>query len=330
MSLSRNAATAPGTAAKPWLLDFILLGAMWGSSFLFTRLAVVEFGTFTSAGLRVVIGAAVLLLILLLKGQLGSLAQHWRKSFFVGILNSAIPFTCFAWALLSISTGLSSIMNATVPLFGALVAWSWLKDRPNGSRALGLAIGFAGIVMLAWDSVRHKPGVSQSASQSTIQSALASGSLNDNAIDNIYPILVLLLACLCYGIAASFTKRFLSQAPPLITAAGSQCGATLALLAPMLWFWPARNPGATAWAAMGMSGVVCTGLAYILYFRLIGRIGPAKAMTVTFLIPVFAVFFGVVFLGEAVTLWMLLCGLVIVCGTALSTGLLALPVGRKG
>lgn len=326
MNLSPNAIAAPTAAAKPWLLDFILLGAMWGSSFLFTRLAVVEFGTFTSAGLRVVIGAAVLLLILLLKGQLGSLTQHWRKSFFVGILNSAIPFVCFAWALLTISTGLSSIMNATVPLFGALVAWLWLKDRPNGSRILGLAIGFVGIVMLAWDSVSHKPGVSQSASQSSIQSAIDSGSLNDN----VYPILVLLFACLCYGIAASFTKRFLSQAPPLITAAGSQCGATLALLAPMLWFWPARNPGATAWAAMLMSGVVCTGLAYILFFRLIGRIGPAKAMTVTFLIPVFAVFFGVVFLGEAVTLWMLVCGLVIVCGTALSTGLVPLPLGRRG
>ena len=322
MNPSPIAAPAPTTATKPWLLDFILLGAMWGSSFLFTRLAVVEFGTFTSAGLRVVIGAAVLLLILLLKGQLGGLAPHWRKSFFVGILNSAIPFVCFAWALLTITTGLSSIMNATVPLFGALVAWLWLKDRPNGSRILGLAIGFIGIVMLAWDSVSHTPGASAGG---------ASGSsLNDNANDNIYPILVLLFACLCYGIAASFSKRFLSQVPPLITAAGSQCGATLALLVPMLWFWPARNPSATAWAAMLMSGVVCTGLAYILFFRLIGRIGPAKAMTVTFLIPVFAVFFGVVFLGEAVTLWMLVCGLVIVCGTVLSTGLVSVPVGRKG
>ena len=305
---------ASPAAAKPWLFDFILLGALWGSSFLFTRLAVLEFGTFTSAGLRVVIGAAVLLLILLVKGQIAGLGQHWRRSFFVGILNSAIPFVCFAWALLTITTGLSSIMNATVPLFGALVAWLWLKDRPNGSRILGLAIGFIGIVMLAWDSVSHKPGAAQA------------GGLNEN----VYPILVLLFACLCYGIAASFTKRFLSNVPPLLTAAGSQCGATLALLAPMLWFWPTHNPSLTAWAAMVMSGVVCTGLAYILFFRLIGRIGPAKAMTVTFLIPVFAVFFGVVFLGEAVTLWMLLCGLVIVCGTALSTGLLAVPVGRRG
>ena len=287
---------------------------MWGSSFLFTRVAVLEFGTFTSAGLRVVIGAAVLLLILLAKRQLGALGQDWRKTFFVGILNSAIPFVCFAWALLTITTGLSSIMNATVPLFGALVAWLWLKDRPNASRILGLAIGFIGILMLAWDSVSHQPGAAQP------------GSLNDN----IYPILALLLACLCYGIAASFAKRFLTQVPPLLTAAGSQCGASLALLLPMLWFWPAHNPSPTAWAAMLMSGVVCTGLAYILFFRLIERIGPAKAMTVTFLIPVFAVFFGVVFLGEAVTLWMLVCGLVIVCGTALSTGLVAVPLGRRG
>ena len=100
-----------------------MLAATWGSSFMFTRLAVLEFGTFTSAGLRVVIGAAVLLLILAFKGQLPVLGAHWRKTFFVGLLNSAIPFVCFAWALLAITTGLSSILNATVPLFGAVVAW---------------------------------------------------------------------------------------------------------------------------------------------------------------------------------------------------------------
>ena len=120
----------------------------------------------------------------------------------------------------------------------------------------------------------------------------------------------------------SFFKK--KPPSPLVTATGSQCGATLALVVPMLWLWPAQNPGLKAWLAMIVSGVVCTGLAYVLYFRLIGRVGPAKAMTVTFLIPVFAVLFGLVFLGEAVTLWMLMCGVVIVCGTALSAGLLSL------
>ena len=290
---------------KPWLADFILLGAFWGSSFLFTRLSVLDFGTFPMAGMRVLIGAVVLLLILSFKRQLPQLGVHWRKTFFNGLLNSAIPFVCFAWALLYISTGLSAIINATVPLFGALVAWWWLKDRPSGSRTLGLAIGFLGVLLLAWDKASFKS--------------------EPHGISTAFPVLALLLACLCYGIAASFTKRHLSNVPPLITAAGSQCGATLALMLPMLWFWPAHNPGPVAWAAILMSGVFCTGLAYILYFRLIERIGPAKAMTVTFLIPVFAVLMGVVFLGEAVSLRMLLCGAIIVCGTALSTGLVELP-----
>ena len=298
----------PGPGAKPWLPDFVLLAATWGSSFMFTRLAVVEFGALPSAGMRVSIGAAVLLLILAFKRQLPVLGQHWRKTFFVGLLNSAVPFACFAWALLVITTGLSAILNATVPLFGALIAWAWLKDRPSGSRGLGLVIGFIGVVMLAWDKASFRPDASGA-------SAGASSGL---------AVLACLLACVFYGVAASFTKAHLGKIPPLVTATGSQCGATLALVAPMLWLWPAENPGLKAWLAMIVSGVVCTGLAYVLYFRLIGRIGPAKAMTVTFLIPVFAVLCGVVFLGEAVTLWMLFCGVVIVCGTALSAGLLNL------
>ena len=298
-----------------------MLAATWGSSFLFTRLAVLEFGTFTSAGLRVVIGATVLLLILAVKGQLPVLGQHWRKSFFVGLLNSAIPFVCFAWALLAITTGLSSILNATVPLFGAVVAWFWLKDRPSGSRTVGLAIGFLGVVLLAWD----KTGLTAASASG----GAAAQAADTHGVNPSLAVLACLFACVCYGIAASFTKRFLTQVPPLVTAAGSQCGASVVLLLPMLWLWPARNPSLTAWAAMLISGVVCTGLAYVMYFRLIGRIGPAKAMTVTFLIPVFGVFFGTVFLGEAVTLWMLGCGLVIVCGTALSTGLVTLPLAKR-
>ena len=302
-----TAAPVEAAPAPPWLLDFILLAMLWGSSFLFTRLAVVDFGVVPSAGMRVLIGAVVLLLILSAKQQLPELARHWRKTFFVGLLNSALPFVAFAYAVAVISTGLTAILNATAPLFGAVIAWVWLKDRPGASRALGLGLGFVGVVMLAWDKASFKPDAL----------GLSSG----------WAILGCLAGCVCYGIAASFTKRNLTQVPSLVTAAGSQCGATLALLVPMLWWWPAHNPGPTAWAAMAVSGVLCTGMAYVLFFRLISRIGPAKAMTVTFLIPVFAILCGVVFLGEVVTLWMLVCALVIVCGTALSTGLVRVPLG---
>ncbi len=290
---------------KPWLRDFICLAAIWGASFLFTLLGAREFGAIATAGLRVLVAALFLLPLLTVKGHLPGLRQHWRLTFFVGLLNSAIPFACFSYAILSITTGLSSILNATVPMFGALVAWIWLKDRPNGLRILGLAIGFLGVILLAAGKASFKPN--------------ASGSSSGLAI------IACLFACLCYGISASFTKRFLTGIPPLVTAAGSQCGATLGLALPMLWLWPAQAPSLNAWLAIGVLGVLCTGVAYVLYFRLIANAGPSRTLTVTFLIPVFAVVYGVAFLGEAITLWMVLCGAVIICGTALSSGLLTLP-----
>ena len=268
------------------------------------RLGTVEFGALPTAGVRVAIAALFLLPLLLWRGLGPQLARHWKKTFFIGLLNSAVPFACFSFALLYISTGLSSILNATVPLFGALVAWVWLKDRPHGARILGLVIGFVGVALLAWDKASFKADAS----------GLTTG----------WAVLACLLACLCYAISASYTKRYLSGLPPLVTATGSQLGATLGLALPTLLLWPQRMPGSTAWLALLAVGVLCTGVAYILYFRLIENVGPARSLTVTFVVPVFAVIYGTLFLNEVVSSWMVLCGAIIVCGTALSAGLLKL------
>ncbi|WP_305541951.1 DMT family transporter [Rhodoferax sp.] len=289
---------------KVWLTEFILLGAIWGASFLFTRLGAAEFGALPTAGLRVGIAATFLLPLLLLRGQWQALSTHWKKIFFLGMLNSGIPFALYAYALLSISTGLSSLLNATVPLFGALVAWLWLKDRPHGMKILGLLIGFVGVAMLAWGKASFKPDAS----------GLVTG----------WAVLACLGACLCYGLSASFTKRHLGGVPSLVIATGSQLGATLGLALPTLWLWPSQPPSSTAWLALLAVGVLCTGVAYVLFFRLVDKVGAAGSLTVTFLIPVFAVLYGVVFLGESVTAWMLICGTVILLGTALSMGLLKL------
>jgi drug/metabolite transporter (DMT)-like permease len=286
---------------RRWIADFVLLAAIWGSSFLFMRMGTVEFGPLPTAALRVTIAAAFLAPLLFLRGLAPLLGRHWKRVFLIGLMNSGIPFACFSFALLSITTGLSSILNATVPLFGALVAWLWLKDRPAGSRVLGLAIGFAGVAMLAWDKASFKPDAS--------------------GIAPAWAVLACLVASLCYGWSASATKRYLSGLPALVTATGSQVGAMLGLALPALWFWPARMPGAQAWLSVLAVGVLCTGIAYILYFRLIEQAGPAKALAVTFLVPVFAVLYGALFLGESVTGWMLLCGAIILCGTALSARL---------
>jgi drug/metabolite transporter (DMT)-like permease len=262
------------------------------------RLGAAEFGPLATAGVRVAIAAAFLTPILWFSGHWGELKRKAVPILFIGLLNSGIPFALFSYAVLFISTGMTAILNATVPLFGAVVAWLWLKDRPGNSRILGLLIGFGGVILLAGEKASFKPG--------------GSG----------WAILACLLAAVCYAFAASFTKRYLTGVHPLATATGSQLGATLGLAVPTFWFWPAHTPGLVPWLALLALGVVCTGVAYILYFRLIERAGPARALAVTFVVPVFALAYGGIFLGEQLTLWMLLCGVIIVCGTSLATGLL--------
>jgi drug/metabolite transporter (DMT)-like permease len=289
---------------RSWLPEYILLAALWGASFLFMRLGAAEFGALPSAGVRVTVAALFLLPLLIVRGHWPELLRHRRKLLLLGMLNSGLPFAAIAFALLSISTGLSSLLNATVPLFGALVAWVWLNDRPNKLKILGLLIGFVGVAMLAWGKASFKPDAS----------GLSSG----------WAVVACLFACLCYGLSASYTRRYLVSVPSLVIATGSQIGATAGLSLPALWLWPRQTPSLTAWLALLAVGVLCTGIAYVLYFRLIEKVGAAGSLTVTFLIPVFAVLYGTLFLDESVTPWMLLCAAVILCGTALSVDILRL------
>lgn len=287
-------------------LEFLLLAALWGASFLFMRLGAAEFGPLPTAGLRVTLAALFLLPVFLVRGVWADFRQRARAILFVGLLNSGIPFVLFAFAVMHIPTGLTAILNATVPLTGALVAWLWLGDRPGASRMLGLGIGFAGVSLL----VIGKSGLA----------ALVGGGTS--AGTTLLAMGACLLATLCYGIAASFTKRYLTGAHPLATATGSQIGAALGLAMPTWWLWPSQPASTSAWSAVAAVALLCTAIAYILFFRIIAQAGPSKALTVTFLVPVFALGYGVWFLQESITAWMLVCGVVIVCGTALSTGLL--------
>ena len=292
---------------KPALaFEFLLLAALWGGSFLLMKLGASEFGVFATAFIRVLLASLFLLPFLVWRGQLPALRANLRPILLAGMLNSGLPFVLFAFAVLHISTGLSSILNATVPLWGAVVAWIWLKDRPNWSRTLGLAIGFAGVTALAWNKASFTSG------------AGATG----------LAVLACLTATLCYGIAASFAKKYLGGVVPLASATGSQIGAALLLAVPAALTMPAQMPSLRAWLAIGVLAALCTALAYILYFRIIEKAGPAKATTVTFVIPVFGIGYGAVFLSEAITHSMLVCGAVIILGTALSTGFLHLGKHR--
>ncbi len=171
-----------------------------------------EFGPSPTAVVRVCVGALFLLPVVWWRGLMPALKRHWGRTFLVGILNSAVPFSCFAFALQSIPTGLSAILNATVPMFGALVAWLWLRDGANASRLLVLALGFTGIALLAWDKASFRPDASGSAPG--------------------WAVTACLVVCIFYAIAASYTKRYLMGFPSLVTAAGSLVGASLAMALP--------------------------------------------------------------------------------------------------
>jgi drug/metabolite transporter (DMT)-like permease len=284
--------------------ELVLLAALWGASFLFMRLGAHEFGPIALAAVRVGLASVLLVPLLASRGQLASLREHWKAMLLVGALNSAIPFVLFSFAALSITAGLSSIVNATTPLWTAVVAYVWLRQGLTPSRVLGLVIGFAGVAFLAWDKASFKPGADHS---------------------GFWAMLACLGATACYGLAANATKRYLTGVAPLAVATGSQFAATLLLALPAAWLWPAAPPSQVAWgSALGLA-VLCTALAYLLYFRLMSRVGPTNAVSVTFLIPLFAIVWGALFLQEAITAQMVVGGAIVLVGIALALGL----VGAK-
>ena len=274
------------------------------------RLGASEFGPIALAFLRVGLAALVLVPVLLWQSRADQLRQHWRALAVVGVLNSALPFLAYAYAATVIPGGLASVFNAATPLWGAFIAWLWLRDRPTAAQFVGLALGLCGVLWLAWDRV----------------SAATQGA----AWDQLTAVLACLVATLCYGFSANFAKRYLSKTAPMAVAAGSQVAATAALLIPGLAAWPQQAPGPQSWFAVILLGLACTGLAYLLYFRLIAQIGPAKAVTVTFLVPAFAVLWGALFLSEEVTGVMVGACALILAGTPLATGLIKPNRPRRG
>ncbi|MEZ5646644.1 MAG: DMT family transporter [Burkholderiaceae bacterium] len=297
----------------PLMGEFLLLAALWGASFLFMRMGASEFGPMATAGMRVSLAAVFLLPAFAVPGVWQAFRQRLGPILCVGVLNSGLPFALYAFAVVHADTGLISIINATVPLSGAVVAWLWLGERPDASRALGLGIGFAGVLLL----VLTQSGIGSP------QDTGASWTLG------MLAMLASLMATVCYGLGASFARKYLQGTHPLATATGSQISASLGLALPTLWTWPATTPGIGAWSAMLAVALLCTSLAYILYFRIIAQAGASKALTVTFVVPVFAMSYGVLFLHEQITAWMLICGAIILAGTALATGLIKVGATRR-
>ena len=284
--------------SRHWVPVFVLLGSVWGTSFLFLQIAVPTMGPIATAWVRVTLAALCLLPLVLWRGQGLVMVRLYKPMILMGLLNSGIPFLCYSYALQHITTGMASVLNATTPLFTALIAWAWLGERPNLARALGLLLGLSGIALLSL----HDPD------------ALSGG--------HGWALLACLTATSCYGVASNFNQRHLRDVPPLVSAAGSQAGASVGLLLPAVWTWPSTPPSLNAWLALAALAVFCTALAYLWFFWLMARIGAARTSTVIFLVPVVATTLGVVLLGEPLSAWMLGCAGLILLGTALSSGLL--------
>lgn len=286
-------------------LELLILGVIWGASFLFMRVAAPEFGAIALAEIRVAIAAVFLAIVLAWSGGMSGLRGAAVPLTIVGVLLSALPFVLFAYATLFITAGTAAVINASAPLFGALVAHAWLNDKLTVPRVIGLAVGFGGVLLLAWDKISFNGGGTTLA------------------------ILAGLGASLSYGVGVNYTKKKLGRVPPLAAATGSQITAALLLLPLAAANWPSAAPSLTSWISVIALGIFCTGVASIFYFRLIARIGPAKAIAVTYLVPVFGMLWGLIFLDEPITAGMLIACAVILFGTALATGSVAMPL-RNG
>lgn len=284
---------------QSWHWDFIALSAIWGASFMFTQAISKDIGPTMTTFARVTIATLFMLPILLAKGHGRALLGIWRHALFLGMFTSVLPFFAYGYALQMVSTTTASIINATTPLFGAVIAWFWLSDQLDRNRVAGLLVGFLGVCALV---------VSQASDQAHAQSDLLG-------------TLICLFAPASYGFAASYTKKYLKEVPSMVQATASQVGGSIVVAPAALWAWPDHMPLVSTWGSMLMLGIVCSGVAYFLFYRIIALAGPARALTVTFAIPLFAAAYGLVLLNESLTLATLLSAGVIVVGITLATGL---------
>jgi drug/metabolite transporter (DMT)-like permease len=276
--------------------QLVTLAAIWGASFLFMRVGAPHFGVVPLIALRVGIATVLLLPVLRSADARNEFRSHILPLFVVGIANSALPFCLLTYAALYLTAGTDSILNATTPLWTAVVAYFWLRAPLTKPQALGLALGFFGVIVLAGAEIGEGTG----------------GALK--------AIAAAMLATLSYGFAGNYSKRKLGNVRPFVSAFGSQLFATLVLAPVALELWPNSPIHVSAWIAVVLLGAVCTAIAYILYFGLIRNAGAQYAASVTFLIPIFGVVWGAIFLREAITARAVIGCAIIFLGTTLTTG----------
>lgn len=288
------------------VLELLFLSLLWGGAYLFTRAAVPAFGPAPLVALRMGIAALVLLPILAWRGTLPQVWAEPRTMLIVGVPFTAVPFMLMTWGALHITAGVSAVLNATAPMFAALLAHFVFKEHLGRWRIAGLLLGFVGVLWL-----------------------MSGGPLAMRSGDGALAVAAVLGTAMLWSVGANYTRRKMHHVDATVTTAGSLATASLAL-APLAWLtWPTEPPSARAWAEMAFLGLLSSGLGMLMYFRLLRRIGPLRAMSVTFLSPLVAMVSGALYLGEALT-WAMVGGCaVVLLGTAMSLGLVKGPAAPR-
>jgi drug/metabolite transporter (DMT)-like permease len=267
----------------------LLLAAIWGASFLFIRITSPVIGPVLTADVRMLIAGVALAAYFRLIGFDPQWRRWWRQYLIVGILTSAVPFLLFAYAALSLPAGLMAVINASSPMWGALFSAWLLGERLSQRGVSGLVIGIVGVALVT----RPEAG----------------------AVFAALPVLAATGAAVCYGLAGAYLRRWAQDVPSRGMALGTQIAGGV-LLAPLIAAVPLpAPPSALVVACVLALGLVCGAVAYLLYFRLVTDIGAAGALTVTYLIPIFGVAWGALFLGESVSLPMLAGAALVLLGT---------------
>ena len=287
-----------------WIL-FVALGFMWGSSYLFIKLAVDSFGTFTLIALRLLIGAAFLWIVL---GMSHTTLPRNRRIYghlvVMALVNIALPFTLITWAEQSVDSALAAILNSSVPLFVIVIAPLFLPEEPirvNG--VVGLAIGFIGVLLLV------SPGLM-------------------SATGDLWGSLALLGSSLTYAIGNVYNRRNVRGLPPLIPAVFQVTFALVIVGAVAIVLerpWETATPDLEAWFSVAWLGIFGSGLAYLVYFRLLGRWGATRTALVAYLLPVFGIILGFLVLAEPIDATLILGTALVIAGVALVNS----PWGRR-
>lgn len=281
--------------ARQWAI-LLLLAALWGAAFLFMRVAAPVLGPVWLIEWRVLIAGVALLPLILRRHHLQAMLQHYKPLLLVGLLNAALPFTLFAYATTYLDAGVTSILNATVPIFGLVFAYLVLKEQLGLARIAGIVCGFFGVTVLIGGFRSGSDGLP------------------------LLPVLSCLLAAFCYVLAAHYTRLRLADMSPLVFVTGSQLAAALLLLPFLPFTVPQHSVGVAVMVSVAGLALLSTALAFVLYFRLLREVGLSQTLTVAYLIPLFGVLWGSWLLGERLDYLQVAGGGLILLGVALANG----------